>query len=61
MPNFQMLSDFVGICRTCMIETEDLTSVFTLKTINNVTKSYAEMIRLCTSVEVSTLFFLFES
>lgn len=53
MPNFQMFSDFIGICRTCMIKSDDLTSVFNLKTINKVKQTYAQMIKICTSVEVS--------
>lgn len=50
--NFKDFSDFIGICRTCTEKTDNLISVFTVKMTKNGQKSYAQMIRICTSVEV---------
>lgn len=41
------------VCRTCLLNYTDLTSIFTIIVINNDSKSLAEMIELCTSVAVS--------
>lgn len=53
MTKFKSLSELKDICRTCMIKSDDLTSVFKEKWVNKEKVSLAKMIQTCTSVKVS--------